>query len=104
MVIPGSHPKHALIYEATKLIPRGRVATFGQIADLAGLPRQARLAGYALYNLPPALQASVPWHRVVNARGQVSYSEARLGSDVLQRELLEAEGVEFDGTTVSIAA
>jgi methylated-DNA-protein-cysteine methyltransferase-like protein len=96
MANPGSHPKHALIYEATKLVPWGRVATYGQIADLAGLSGHARLAGYALYNLPPALTASVPWHRVVNARGQISYSEARLGSDVLQRELLEAEGVEFD--------
>lgn len=96
MVNPGSHSKHALIYEATRLIPRGRVATYGWVAAWAGLPGHARLAGYALYNLPRELWDSVPWQRVINAAGRISYSEARGGHDFLQRELLEAEGVVFD--------
>ena len=75
-------------------VPRGRVATYGQIAELAGLEGHARQVGYALHNLPE--KSSVPWHRVVNAKGEIS---ARTGSDSheLQRLLLEAEGVEFDG-------
>ena len=75
-------------------VPRGRVATYGQIAELAGLEGHARQVGYALHNLPE--KSSVPWHRVVNAKGEIS---ARTGGDSheLQRLLLEAEGVEFDG-------
>lgn len=74
-------------------VPRGRVATYGQIAELAGLEGHARQVGYALHNLPA--KSNVPWHRVVNAKGEIS---ARTGGDSheLQRLLLEAEGVEFD--------
>jgi len=96
MTNPGAHDLHALIYEVTKKIPRGRVATYGQVAALAGLPGHARLAGYALYNLPEQLHGKVPWQRVINARGEISYSESRRGGDFLQHELLEKEGVEFD--------
>ena len=96
MVNPGPHDKHALIYDVTRMIPYGRVATYGQVALWAGLPGQARLAGYALFNLPNELVDSVPWQRVINARGEISYSESRRGNDFKQRELLEAEGVEFD--------
>ena len=93
---PGPHDKHALIYEVVRRIPRGKVATYGQVAVWAGLPGHARLAGYALFNLPPGLLGKVPWQRVINAQGRISYSEARLGHDHLQRELLEKEGVTFD--------
>jgi methylated-DNA-protein-cysteine methyltransferase-like protein len=96
MTNPGAHRLHALIYEVTKKIPRGRVATYGQVAAVAGLPGHARLAGYALFNLPDGLEREVPWQRVINARGEISYSESRRGGDFLQRELLEQEGVEFD--------
>jgi len=74
-------------------VPRGRVATYGQIAELAGLEGHARQVGYALHNLPA--KSNVPWHRVINAKGEIS---ARTGGDSheLQRLLLEAEGVEFD--------
>ena len=96
MTNPGPHDLHNLIYEVTKKIPRGRVATYGQVAALAGLPGHARLAGYALFNLPPGFERKVPWQRVINARGEISYSESRQGGDFLQRELLEKEGVEFD--------
>lgn len=73
-------------------MPRGRVASYGQVAEQAGLPGQARLVGYALHNLPP--DSDVPWHRVVNARGGISLDE-RWGAGRLQRALLEAEGVVF---------
>ena len=62
---------------------------------LAGLPGHARLAGYALFNLPEDMSGKVPWQRVINAQGRVSYSDARHGNDHKQRELLELEGVVF---------
>lgn len=83
-----------LIYDVVRCIPYGKVATYGQIADLAGLPRRARMVGYALFRVTDEMD--VPWHRVVNAKGQVSESPFRNGSDYLQRSLLEAEGVEFN--------
>ena len=83
------------IYKVVKQIPRGRVASYGQVALLAGLPGAARLAGRALFHGPPELVEKIPWQRVVNAAGKISYSEARMGSDHRQRELLEQEGVEF---------
>lgn len=85
-------PTRARIYALVKKIPRGRVATYGQIAVLAGIPRHARQVGYALHALTD--NAKVPWQRVVNARGEVSlrtWSENHLR----QRILLEDEGVEF---------
>lgn len=80
------------IWSVIKMIPRGRVATYGQIAELAGMEGHARQVGYALHALPPG--SSVPWHRVVNSFGEIS---ARSGDDSheLQRKLLEAEGIEF---------
>lgn len=96
MVNTGPHELHQQIYDVVKKIPRGRVATYGQVALLAGLPGHARLAGYALFNLPDALHSKLPWHRVINAQGRISYSESRHGHDYLQRELLEKEGVSFD--------
>jgi methylated-DNA-protein-cysteine methyltransferase-like protein len=75
-----------------KRIPRGRVATYGQVATLAGLDGHARQVGYALHDLPP--QSNVPWHRVINARGEISARSAG-DSHELQRMLLEAEGVDF---------
>ncbi len=85
--------RYERIYEVVRRIPRGRVATYGQVAELAGLEGHARQAGYALHALPP--KSNVPWHRVINARGEISL---RRGSDAgeLQRLLLEAEGVELD--------
>ncbi len=69
------------------------MATYGQIADLAGLPRQPRQVGYALAALRPG--NDVPWHRVINAKGEISL-RADPSAGELQRVLLEAEGVEFD--------
>jgi len=76
-------------------IPRGRVATYGQVARVAGLPRQARLVGYALNALPDGRVTRVPWQRVINAQGRVS-ARAFAGSEAVQRKLLEREGVVFD--------
>lgn len=82
------------IYAVVRQIPVGRVATYGQVAALARLPRQARLVGYALYRVDMTT-SDVPWHRVINAKGEISQSPFRRGSDDLQRELLEQEGVQF---------
>jgi methylated-DNA-protein-cysteine methyltransferase-like protein len=88
-----SQSGHERIYRVVRLIPEGRVATYGQIAEIAGLPRQPRLVGYALHALTSS--TSVPWHRVVNARGMVSIRSDGAAS-LSQRLLLEREGVEFD--------
>ena len=85
----------AAICAVIRRIPKGWVATYGQVAAMAGLPRRARLVGRVLRELDPG--ADVPWHRVVNAKGEVSCSVARNGSDGLQRGLLETEGIVFDG-------
>lgn len=82
-----------LIYEKVKLIPRGKVATYGYIAAMAGNPRWARVVGYALHVNPDP--EHIPCHRVVNRYGQVSSAFA-FGGGNRQRELLEAEGVVFD--------
>jgi methylated-DNA-protein-cysteine methyltransferase-like protein len=85
-------------YRVVRRIPRGRVATYGQVAALAGLPRGARLAGYALSALRNT-RHDVPWQRVLGARGAgkagVSLKDP-MGAAV-QRDLLEREGVAFDG-------
>ena len=81
------------IYATVCKIPFGRVATYGQIADLAGLYGKARLVGYALYRVQIA--DNIPWHRVINAKGEISYSFNRQGGDYLQKLLLEEEGIEF---------
>lgn len=84
------------IYAVVEAIPAGRVATYGQVAALAGIPGHARQVGYALHALPEA--STVPWQRVINARGEVSARSAP-GLDWVsgyQRHLLEEEGVAFD--------
>jgi methylated-DNA-protein-cysteine methyltransferase-like protein len=78
------------IYDVVRRVPRGQVATYGQVAALAGLPRHARQVGYALHALPQG--TDVPWHRVVNARGEVS-PRATPGWDRVQLALLRRERV-----------
>lgn len=78
------------IYAVVRRIPRGRVASYGQVARLAGLPRHARLVGYALHNLPG--ETRLPWHRVVAADGRIA-KRAFPEDGRWQRELLEKEGV-----------
>ena len=77
---------HTRIFAAVRKIPPGRVATYGQIARLAGLGNHARLVGYALHALPGG--SRVPWHRVLNARGKISLQgdSARQQLSLLRRE------------------
>jgi len=88
------------IYAAVRRVPRGRVATYGQIAAVAGLPGHARQVGYALHALKAS--TSVPWQRIINAKGMISLRP--LTGGVSQRILLEGEGVTFDaGGRVSLS-
>ena len=96
------------VYEITKQIPRGRVATYGQIARLAGNPRMARQVGWALHANPdpthpnepagspgtPDDSLSIPCHRVINRNGELCKGFA-FGGEEAQRLLLEVEGIEF---------
>lgn len=81
-----------LIYDTIRRIPGGKVASYGMIAHAAGLPRQARLVGYALHALND--DTDIPWFRVVNFRGGISLDE-QFGNGRLQRAILEREGVAF---------
>ncbi|MDH3687731.1 MAG: MGMT family protein [Myxococcales bacterium] len=86
-------PAYRSIYAAVRRVPKGRVATYGQIATAAGLPGRARQVGYALHALPTG--SDVPWQRILNARGEVS-DRSVPGVESIQRAILEAEGVVFD--------
>ena len=86
--------KYQRIYDVVKQIPIGTVLTYWQVAELAGLDGKARLVGYALFRVE--IETDIPWQRVVNAKGEVSYSIARCGGDYLQKTLLEQEGIEFN--------
>ena len=98
--MPAASESYRRIYAVVARIPRGRVATYGQVAALARLPRQARLVGYALSALPA--DSALPWHRVVNAKGQVSVRGNGLGHDELQAQLLRREGVKFTAGAISL--
>ena len=83
------------IYDVVKNLPKGKVATYGQVALIAGNPRWARVVGYALHNNPDP--STIPCHRVVNREGKVADAFVFGGGEV-QRQLLEAEGIVFDST------
>lgn len=80
------------LLSAVRKIPKGTVATYGQIAKRAGLSRNARQVGTVLKGLPE--DSDVPWHRVVNALGKISDRGDGVFAG-LQRQMLEAEGIEF---------
>ena len=86
--------RYQLIYSVVQRIPSGCVATYGQIAGLAGFEGCARQVGYALSAL--ADSSSVPWQRVVNAQGRISPRSGGSPFDAIQRIKLEREGVVFD--------
>ena len=90
--------KHSII-QVIGAIPRGKVCTYGRVAELAGLPRHARFVGTILKQLPP--NSKIPWHRVINSQGRISFPE---GSEnwQLQKEKLEREGVTFIGERVPL--
>jgi len=85
---------YARIHEVVARIPAGRVATYGQVAALAGLPGRARQVGHAMRALPGG--SAIPWQRVLNARGEVSPRPGAAWAAARQRHLLEEEGVRFD--------
>lgn len=89
-----SAPPHSFaprVYAIVRRIPRGRIATYGQVAALSGYPGAARAVGTALARLPTHLQALVPWQRVVSSAG---VSRQRSPEDAsTQRELLRSEGI-----------
>jgi methylated-DNA-protein-cysteine methyltransferase related protein len=87
-------PIYQQIYNLVKQIPPGKVATYGQIANLLGYYGHARQVGYALFRVAP--EDDVPWQRVINAQGKVSRTPSRLGNDDLQQQLLEDEGLTFN--------
>jgi methylated-DNA-protein-cysteine methyltransferase-like protein len=90
------------VYAVVRRIPRGRVATYGHVAALAGMPGRAREVGFALHALDDA--SDVPWQRVINARGEVS-ARGEPAAARVQRALLEREGVVFGpGGRVDLAA
>lgn len=96
---PRASSLHQRIIEAVQRIPRGRVSTYGNVAEVAGLPRRARLVGTVLRQTPAS--RALPWHRVINASGRISFP---LGSEAYarQRRKLEAEGVVFVGGRVDL--
>jgi O-6-methylguanine DNA methyltransferase len=87
------------IYEAVKKIPKGRVATYGQVAELAGDKKMARAVGNALHKNPDP--DSIPCYRVVNAKGELAGAFAFGGPDA-QAKLLEADGIEVIGGKVDL--
>ena len=87
---PGNYQR---IYNVVRRIPKGRVATYGQVASLAGLAGQARQVGYALHALPQG--TAVPWHRVINATGRISRRSVA-GAELIQAQLLAREGVRLN--------
>jgi methylated-DNA-protein-cysteine methyltransferase-like protein len=92
--MPAAAFSYAQIHELVSRIPRGRVATYGQIAKLAGISNGARAVGYALSALSD--NSAVPWHRVVNAAGEISLRTTGDAMENIQRMRLEREGVAFD--------
>ena len=83
--------RYQIIYSVVRRIPTGRVASYGQVARVAGMVNAARQVGYALHALPAG--STVPWHRVLNAQGAISL---RNHHGLTQRLLLAGEGVRFD--------
>ncbi|NRA60882.1 MAG: MGMT family protein [Psychrobium sp.] len=90
---------HQRILAVVKLIPPGYVASYGQVADLAGLPKRARLVSKALKSTRDSL---IPWHRVVNSQGKISIPTQE-PAHRLQLSLLRGEGIEMTGVKVNLA-
>ena len=88
------------VWQVVDGIPRGHVLTYGEVARLAGMSRWARRVSRAMRRAPKSMQ--LPWHRVVNAQGRISFPEDSDGYR-RQRQRLEAEGVEFDGGRIDLA-
>lgn len=88
-----------VIYLVIHSIPKGKVATYGQVAAIAGLPGKARMVGKTLSHLPQG--SAIPWHRVINAAGKISLPEES-DSYVKQQQRLKQEGIEFNGAKIKL--
>lgn len=97
-------PHYAQIWQTVQLIPQGKVACYGQIADLAGLPGRARLVGKALGKVPECgwQEKPVPWFRVINSQGKISFP---IGSDYFekQKNLLQEDQIVVIGTRIKLS-
>ena len=82
------------VYLTVSKIPYGKVATYGQIADLICTQRKSRQVGWALRRLK--LPSNIPWHRVINSKGLITMRVSRNGTDWMQKELLINEGIKFN--------
>ena len=91
------HSFYQSVYKVVKQIPKGKVTTYGTIAALLHKPRAARAVGYALNALKKHAPSDVPWQRVINAKGEISFKGDGYRAN-LQRKLLEAEGIVFSKT------
>jgi methylated-DNA-protein-cysteine methyltransferase-like protein len=96
----GTLETYQRIWRTVRAIPRGRVATYGQIADLTGLPRRARLVGRALKLLDD--DEPVPWHRVLRAGGRIAFTRGTPQYREQRARLIE-EGVLFEGDRIDLA-
>ncbi|MFT4807382.1 MAG: methylated-DNA-protein-cysteine methyltransferase-like protein [Paraglaciecola sp.] len=94
------HPQYTKIWHTVQLIPLGKVACYGQIADLAGLPGRARMVGKSLSYVPQKLE--VPWYRVLRSNGQIAFP---LGSEQSQKQtgLLQQEDVAVFNNRVKLS-
>jgi methylated-DNA-protein-cysteine methyltransferase related protein len=93
------NPKHLKIWSVVSRIPKGFVSTYGDVASFAGYPTGARVVGAALRTAP--LSLNLPWYRVINARGKISFP-AGGDKSLKQKECLEAEGVVFVSGIVNL--
>ncbi len=97
------NPQYARIWAVVQLVPAGKVSTYGQIADLAGLPGRARLVGKSLGNVPPSgfNDKPVPWYRIIRSSGEIAFPD---GSEHFfeQRNRLIDEGVVIRGRRISL--
>lgn len=91
---PGIHFYQA-VYATVSKIPKGKVTTYGHIALLLGKPRAARAVGYALSALPKNLETKIPWQRVINAQGRISFKGDSIRAQ-LQKKILLSERVSFE--------
>lgn len=94
-----SDDRYQRVWAVVEGIPAGCVLNYGEVARLAGFPGKARMVGMALGRAPRA--RNLPWHRVVNAQGRISFPEASSRYRT-QRRLLEAEGVEFEDGAIDL--
>jgi methylated-DNA-protein-cysteine methyltransferase related protein len=90
---------YKLIWQTVKQIPKGKVATYGQVAEMSGFKGQARLVGYALHNLPK--NTKVPWFRVINSKGEISFPKKSKAFKT-QKMLIDKERVMFNNNKIDL--